>query len=41
MGAWLLDATGFRLLNVIDDVNREELATEADFQLPAERATKQ
>ncbi len=33
----LTDRRPFRLLNVIDDFNREELGIEADFSLPAER----
>ncbi len=33
----LTDRRPFRLLNVIDDFNREALGTEADFSLPAER----
>ncbi len=31
------DARAFRLLNVLDDVNREGLGIEVDFSLPAER----
>ena len=34
------DARGFRLLNVLDDFNREGLGIEADFSLPAERVTR-
>ena len=33
----LADRRPFRLLNVIDDFNREALCIEADFSLPAER----
>ena len=33
----LSDRRPFRLLNVIDDFNREALGIEADFSLPAER----
>ena len=33
----LVDRRPFRLLNVIDDFNREALGIEADFSLPAER----
>ncbi len=33
----LTDRRPFRLLNVIDDFNREALGIEADFSLPAER----
>ena len=36
----LEDARGFRLLNVLDDFNREGLGIEADFSLPAERMTR-
>ena len=36
----LEEARGFRLLNVLDDFNREELGIEADFSLPAERVTR-
>ena len=36
----LEDARGFRLLNVLDDFNREGLGIEADFSLPAERVTR-
>lgn len=31
------DGRAFRLLNVLDDFNREGLGTEADCSLPAER----
>ncbi len=30
----------FRLLNVVDDLNREGLGIEVDFSLPAERVTR-
>jgi putative transposase len=33
----LVDRRPFRLLNVIDDLNREALGIEVDFSLPAER----
>jgi putative transposase len=33
----LEDGSMFRLLNVIDDYNREAIGMEADFSLPAER----
>jgi putative transposase len=36
----LEDARAFRLLNVLDDFNREGLGIEADFSLPAERVTR-
>ena len=36
----LQDGRGFRLLNVIDDFNREGLAIEVDFSLPAERVIR-
>ncbi len=36
----LEDASGFRLLNVLGDFNREGLGIEADFSLPAERVTR-
>ena len=32
------DGRQFRLLNVLDDINREGRAIEVDFSLPAERA---
>ena len=32
------DGRAFRLLNVLDDFNREGLGIEVDFSLPAERA---
>ena len=34
------DTRAFRLLNVLDDFNREGLGIEADFSLPAERVTR-
>ena len=34
------DGRAFRLLNVLDDFNREGLATEVDFSLPAERVIR-
>ena len=37
MNDQLTDRRPFRLMNVIDDFNREALGTEADFSLPAER----
>ncbi len=36
----LADGRAFRLLNVIDDFNREGLGIEADFSLPALRVTR-
>lgn len=36
----LSDGRGFRLLNVIDDYNREGLGIEVDFSLPAERVIR-
>lgn len=36
----LTNGKGFRLLNVIDDYNREGLAMEVDFSLPAERVVR-
>lgn len=36
----LEDGRAFRLLNVIDDFNREGLAIEADFSLPGERVVR-
>ena len=36
----LSDGHAFRLLNVIDDYNREGLAMEVDFSLPAERVVR-
>jgi len=34
-----LDGRAFRLLNVLDNFDREGLGTEVDFSLPAERVT--
>jgi putative transposase len=34
------DGRAFRLLNVLDDYNREGLGIEIDFSLPAERVTR-
>jgi putative transposase len=36
----LADMRAFRLLNVVDDFNREGLGIEVDFSLPAERVTR-
>ena len=36
----LADGRQFRLLNVLDDFNREGLGIEADFSLPAERVVR-
>ena len=36
----LSDGRAFRLLNVLDDFNREGLGIEVDFSLPAERVTR-
>jgi len=36
----LEDMRGFRLLNVVDDFNREGLCIEVDFSLPAERVIR-
>ncbi|WAJ70235.1 IS3 family transposase [Catenovulum adriaticum] len=36
----LVDGRSFRLLNIIDDFNREGLAIEVDFSLPAERVVR-
>ena len=36
----LSDGRNFRLLNVLDDFNREGLAIEVDFSLPAERVVR-
>ncbi|TCL63218.1 integrase-like protein [Rhizobium sp. BK251] len=36
----LADARQFRLLNVLDDFNREGLGIEVDFLLPAERVVR-
>jgi putative transposase len=34
------DGRAFRLLNVLDDFNREGLGIEVDFSLPAERVVR-
>jgi putative transposase len=34
------DGRSFRLLNVIDDFNREALSIEVDFSLPSERVVR-
>ena len=34
------DGRAFRLLNVLDDFNREELGIEVDFSLPTERVIR-
>ena len=34
------DGRAFRLLNVLDDLNREGLGIEVDFSLPAERVIR-
>ena len=36
----LADGRAFRLLNVLDDFNREDLGIEVDFSLPAERVIR-
>ena len=36
----LADGRAFRLLNVLDDFNREGLGIEIDFSLPAERVIR-
>ncbi len=36
----LADGRSFRLFNVLDDFNREGLAIEVDFSLPAERVVR-
>ena len=36
----LADGRQFRLLNVLDDFNREGLGIEVDFSLPAERVVR-
>jgi putative transposase len=36
----LSDGRSFRLLNVIDDFNREALCIEVDFSLPSERVIR-
>ena len=40
MADCLEDMRAFRLLNVVDDFNREGLGIEVDFSLPAERITR-
>ena len=40
MADWLEDGRAFRLLNVLDDFNREGLGIEVDFSLPAERVIR-
>ena len=40
MGDRLGDGRAFRLLNVLDDFNREGLGIEVDFSLPAERVIR-
>jgi putative transposase len=35
-----MDGRAFRLLNVLDDFNREGLGIEVDFSLPAERVIR-
>ena len=40
MADCLEDMRAFRLLNVVDDFNREGLGIEVDFSLPAERVTR-
>jgi len=37
----LEDGRTFRLLNMIDDYNREAIGMEADFSLPAERVIRE
>ena len=39
-GIALADGRQFRLLNVLDDFNREGLGIEVDFSLPAERVVR-
>jgi putative transposase len=36
----MADGRQFRLLNVLDDFNREGLGIEVDFSLPAERVVR-
>ena len=36
----LVDSRSYRLFNVIDDFNREGLAIEVDFSLPASRVVR-
>ena len=40
MHAQLVHGRSYRLLNVIDDFNREGLAIEVDFSLPAQRVIR-
>ena len=40
MADQLVDGRSFRTLNVLDDFNREGLAIEVDFSLPAERVVR-
>ena len=40
MADQLADGRSFRTLNVLDDFNREGLAIEVDFSLPAERVVR-
>lgn len=40
IGIWQCVFHGYRLFNVIDDFNREGLAVEVDFSLPAERVRR-
>jgi putative transposase len=40
MAERLADGRQFRLLNVLDDLNREGLGNEVDFSLPAERVVR-
>ena len=41
MTSWqMADGSSFRLFNVLDDFNREGLAMEVDFSLPAERVVR-
>ena len=40
MADQLGDGRAFRLLNVLDDFNREGLGIEVDFSLPAERVIR-
>lgn len=36
----LVDGRSFRLLNILDDCNREGLGIEVDFSLPSERVIR-
>lgn len=40
MADQLVDGRSFRTLNVLEDFNREGLAIEVDFSLPAERVVR-